>query len=133
MLDRGEGNEQARETGLLMVWSDIDAEFGQNSIAGRTKSIYRGCSRSGLLSAGRYVDFEAARKYLAMDKLEDHNVLRTTPYVDTVTYQLAPQRERIGTNRVRRNFLRTYIGKSFRCTHTRLRLLYYGVNYDPMY
>src|SRR5271165_5454835 len=55
------------------------------------------------------------------------------PYVDTVTYQLAPQRERIGTNRVRRNFLRTYIGKSFRCTHTRLRLLYYGVNYDPMY
>ena len=73
------------------------------------------------------------RKYLAMDELEDHNVLRTTPYVDTVTYQLAPQRERIGTNRVRRNFLRTYIGKSFRCTHTRLRLLYYGVNYDPMY
>gem|GEM_PF-5460795 len=109
----------------------LDDCFTQPSCHNELKSL--NSFSISLLGAGRYVDFEAARKYLAMDELEDHNVLRTTPYVDTVTYQLAPQRERIGTNRVRRNFLRTYIGKSFRCTHARLRLLYYGVNYDPMY
>ena len=41
-----------------------------------------------------------------MNEIEDHNVSRTAPDVDTVKYQLSPQRERIGTSRTRRKFLR---------------------------
>ena len=48
----------------------------------------------------------AAPKYLAMYELEDHNVLRSAAYLDTVKYQPSPQRTKIGTSRVGRNFLR---------------------------
>ena len=41
-----------------------------------------------------------------MYELEDHNVLRSTAYLDTVKYQPSTQRSKIGTSRVGRNFLR---------------------------
>jgi hypothetical protein len=41
-----------------------------------------------------------------MYELEDHNVLRSAAYLDTVKYQPSPQRTKIGTSRVGRNFMR---------------------------
>ena len=60
----------------------------------------------GFLSAGRYVALKGAPKYLAIYELEDHNVLRSAAYLDTVKYQPSTQRSKIGTSRVGRNFLR---------------------------
>ena len=49
----------------------------------------------------------AAPKYLAMYELEDHNVLRSSAYLDTVKIPaLAATRQKAGTSRIGRNFLR---------------------------
>ena len=67
----------------------------------------------GFLSAGRYVAVKGAPKYLAMYELEDHNVLRSTAYLDTVKYQPSPQRTKVGTSRIGRNFLRNLYRQIF--------------------
>src|SRR5918911_254374 len=78
---------KTRGTGLLMVWTDIDPEF--------EAEFNRW-----------YVAVKGGPKYLAMYELEDHNVLRSTAYLDTVKYQPSPQRAKTGTSRIGRNFLR---------------------------
>jgi len=48
-----------------------------------------------------------------MYELEDHNVLRSTAYLDTIKYQPSPQRARVGTSRIGRNFLRNLYRQIF--------------------
>ena len=98
---------KTRGTGLLMVWTDIDEEheaefnrwYDEEHLA-RLRAV------PGVLSAGRYVALKGGPKYLAIYELEDHNVLRSAAYLDAVKYQPSPERSRIGTSRVGRNFLR---------------------------
>jgi len=98
---------KTRGTGLLMVWTDIDAEFeAEFNRWYDEEHIARLLEVPGFLSAGRYMAVRGGPKYLAMYELEDHNVLRSAAYLDTVQYQPSPQRTKIGTSRVGRNFLR---------------------------
>src|SRR3954462_173097 len=98
---------KTRGTGLLMVWTDIDeqyeAEFNRwydEEHIGRLLGV------PGFLGAGRYAALKGGPKYLAIYELEDHNVLRSAAYLDTVKYQPSPERSKTGTSRVGRNFLR---------------------------
>ena len=98
---------KTRGTGLLMVWTDIDeeheAEFNRWY---DEEHLTRLLTVPGFLGAGRYVALKGGPKYLAIYELEDHNVLRSAAYLDAVKYQPSPERSRIGTSRVGRNFLR---------------------------
>ena len=76
---------KTRGTGLLMVWTDIDPEFeAEFNHWYDEEHLPRLLEVPGFLSAGRYVAVKGAPKYLAMYELEDHNVLRSTAYLDTV-------------------------------------------------
>src|SRR5271155_5630451 len=98
---------KTRGTGLLMVWTDIDDEFeAEFNRWYDEEHIARLLEVPGFLSAGRYTAIRGGPKYLAMYELEDHNVLRSAAYLDIVKYQPSPQRTKIGTSRVGRNFLR---------------------------
>ena len=111
---------KTRGTGLLMVWSDVDAEFeAEFNRWYNEEHISRLLQVPGFLSAGRYTAVRGGPKYLAMYELEDHNVLRSAAYLDTVKYQPSPQRTKIGTSRVGRNFLRNAYRQIFPVTQTR--------------
>jgi hypothetical protein len=109
---------KTRGTGLLMVWTDIDAEFeAEFNRWYDEEHISRLLEVPGFLSAGRYAAIKGGPKYLAMYELEDHNVLRSAAYLDTVKYQPSPQRTKIGTSRVGRNFLRNGLSADFSDAH----------------
>ena len=98
---------KTRGTGLLMVWTDIDAEFeAEFNRWYDEEHVAHLLQVPGFLSAGRYVALKGGPKYLAIYELEDHNVLRRAAYLDHVKYQPSPQRSKTGTSRVGRNFLR---------------------------
>jgi hypothetical protein len=82
---------KSRGTGLLMVWTDIDAEFeAEFNRWYDEEHIPRLLEVPGFLSAGRYMADRGSPKYLAMYEPEDHNVLRSAAYLDTVKYQRSP-------------------------------------------
>jgi hypothetical protein len=98
---------KTRGTGLLMVWTDIDA--GHEAEFNRwyeEEHIARLLQVPGFLSAGRYRALKGGPKYLAIYELEDHAVLRSAAYLDAVRYQPSPQRQRVGAGHIGRNFLR---------------------------
>ena len=98
---------KTRGTGLLMVWADIDpeheAEFNRWYDEEHMAHLL---AVPGFLSAGRYEALKGGPKYLALYELEDHNVLRSAAYLDAVKYRPSAARERVGTSRVARDFLR---------------------------
>ena len=59
----------------------------------------------GFLSAGRYRALRGGPKYLAMYELEDHNVLRSAAFIDTVRYQPSERRLATSPSTTGRNFL----------------------------
>lgn len=98
---------KTRGTGLLMVWTDIDA--GHEAEFNRwydEEHLPRLLEVPGFLSAGRYMALKGGPKYLAVYELEDHNVLRSAAYLDAVKYRPSAQRQEVGTSRIGRNFLR---------------------------
>jgi hypothetical protein len=98
---------KTRGTGLLMVWTDIDAEFEPEFNRWYDEEhLPRLLQIPGFLSAGRYSALRGGPKYLAVYELEDHNALRSAAYLDTVKYQPSAQRQKTGTSRIGRNFLR---------------------------
>jgi hypothetical protein len=63
---------KTRGTGLLMVWSDVDAEFEAEFNRWYDEGhISRLLQVPGFLSAGRYTAIRGGPKYLAMYELED--------------------------------------------------------------
>jgi hypothetical protein len=52
-------------------------------------------------------------KYLAIYELEDHNVLRSSAYLDSLKYQPSAVRQKTGTSRIGRNFLRNVYRQIF--------------------
>ena len=98
---------KTRGTGLLMVWTDIDAQFETEFNRWYDEEhLPRMLQISGFLSAGRYEAVRGGPKYLAIYELEDHNVLRSSAYLDSQKYQPSPARQKTGTSRIGRNFLR---------------------------
>ena len=105
---------KTRGTGLLMVWTDIDSQFEVEFNRWYDEEhLPRLLQVPGFLSAGRYAALKGGPKYLAIYELEDHNVLKTAAYLDTVKYQPSPERSRSGTSRVGRNFLRNLYRQIF--------------------
>ncbi len=97
---------KTRGTGLLMAWTDVDpaheAAFNRwydEDHIGRLSAI------PGFLNAGRYRALSGGPKYLAMYELEDHNVLRSAAFIDTVRYQPSERRLAISPSTMGRNFL----------------------------
>ena len=98
---------KTRGTGLLMVWTDIDEEYeAEFNRWYDEEHVAKLLTVPGFLSAGRYVALKGGPKYLAIYELEDHIALRSAAYLDAVKYQPSPERSKIGTSRVGRNFLR---------------------------
>jgi hypothetical protein len=98
---------KTRGTGLLMVWTDIDPEFETEFNRWYDEEhIPRLLQIPGFLSAGRYSALKGGPKYLAIYELEDHNVLRSAAYLDSLKYQPSAGRQKSGTSRIGRNFLR---------------------------
>jgi hypothetical protein len=97
---------KTRGTGLLMLWTDIDAEheaefnrWYDEEHLGHLLKV------PGFLSAARYVALRGAPKYLAMYELEDVNVLRTAAFLDEVRYRPSAQRTKVAGSYIGRNFL----------------------------
>src|SRR5215471_4942574 len=85
--------KKTRGTGLLMLWTDIDPEYEEAFNRWYDEEhLERLLAVPGFLSASRYMAIRGGPKYLAMYELEDHNVLRSAAYLDTVKYQPSPQR-----------------------------------------
>ena len=98
---------KTRGTGLLMVWTDIDPEFETEFNRWYDEEhIPRLLQIPGFLSAGRYSALKGGPRYLAIYELEDHNVLRSAAYLDSLKYQPSAGRQKSGTSRIERNFLR---------------------------
>jgi hypothetical protein len=97
---------KTRGTGLLMAWTDVDPdhepEFNRwydEEHIGRLLEV------PGFLNAGRYRALRGGPKYLAMYELEDHNVLRSAAFLDTVRYQPSARRHVTSPSAIGRNFL----------------------------
>jgi hypothetical protein len=97
---------KTRGTGLLMVWVDIDSE---NEAAFNSwydaEHVPRLLAVPGFLSAGRYVATRGGPKYLALYELEDHNVLKSAAFLDTVRYQPSAGRQKISGGHAGRNYI----------------------------
>jgi hypothetical protein len=97
---------KTRGTGLLMAWTDIDpaheAEFNRwydDEHIGRLLAV------PGFLSAARYRALRGGPKYLAMYELEDHNVLRSAAFIDSIRYRPSERRLSVSPSTRGRNFL----------------------------
>ena len=95
-----------RGMGLLMLWTDVDpeveAEFNRWY---NEEHIQRLLKIPGFLSAGRYVALKGGPRYLAMYELEEHNVLRTSAFLDEVRYKPSPWRTKASGGHVGRNYI----------------------------
>ena len=79
---------KTRGTGLLMLWTDIDAEH--EAAFNRwydEEHLERLLAVPGFLSASRYVALRGGPRYLTMYELEDVAVLRTAAFLDEVRFR----------------------------------------------
>lgn len=97
---------KTRGTGLLMLWTDVDAAFEEEFNRWyNDEHIKHLLEVPGFLSGGRYVALKGGPRYLAMYELEDHNVLRTAAFLDAVRYRPSPWRARASGGHVGRNYI----------------------------
>lgn len=97
---------KTRGTGLLMAWTDVDpAHEGELNRWYDEEHIGRLLAVPGFLSAARYRALRGGPKYLAMYELEDHNVLRSSAFIDTVRYEPSARRLVTSPSSTGRNFL----------------------------
>jgi hypothetical protein len=97
---------KTRGTGLLMVWTDIDAQYEADFNQWYDEEhVPRLLKVPGFLSAGRYVALKGGPRHLAMYELEDHNVLKSADFLDTVRYKPSPGRMKISGGHAGRNYI----------------------------
>jgi len=97
---------KTRGTGLLMAWTDVDAEYeAEFNRWYNEEHIERLLKVPGFLSAGRYRALKGGPKYLAMYELEDHSVLRSSAFLDEVRYKPSPRRMQSSGGYVGRNMM----------------------------
>ncbi|MBS0642565.1 MAG: DUF4286 family protein [Acetobacteraceae bacterium] len=97
---------KTRGTGLLMAWTDVDpaheAEFNRWYDEEHINHLLK---VPGFLSAARYRAMRGGPKYLAMYELEDHNVLRSSAFLNEVRYRPTARRSATSPSSTGRNFL----------------------------
>ncbi|MGH7265802.1 MAG: hypothetical protein ACREMB_13275 [Candidatus Rokuibacteriota bacterium] len=97
---------KTRGTGLLMLWTDVDAEHeAEFNRWYDDEHIEHLLSIPGFLSGGRYVAVKGGPKYLAMYELEDPHVLRTSAFLDAVRYTPTPWRAQASGGHVGRDYI----------------------------
>jgi hypothetical protein len=97
---------KTRGTGLLMVWTDVDAENEEEFNRWYDEEhVHRLLEVPGILSASRYVALRGSPKYLAMYELEDVHVTRTSAFLDDLRYRPSPRRHKSSGGHVGRNYL----------------------------
>ena len=97
---------KTRGTGLLVLWTDVAPEFeAEFNRWYNEEHLQHLLKVPGFLSAGRYVALKGGPKYLAMYELEDHNVLRTSAFLDEVRYKPSPWRMKASGGHVGRNYI----------------------------
>ncbi|MGH8013933.1 MAG: hypothetical protein ACREQ4_15705 [Candidatus Binataceae bacterium] len=97
---------KTRGTGLLMLWTDIDAEYeAEFNRWYNEEHIQHLLKVPGFLSAGRYAALKGGPKYLTMYELETPEVLRTAAFLDEVRFRPSPWRTKTSGGRVGRNFI----------------------------
>ena len=97
---------KTRGTGLLMVWTDVDAEHEKEFNHWYDEEhLQRLLDVPGILSAARYVALRGGPKYLAMYELEDANVTHTSAFLDELRYRPSPRRHKTSGGHVGRNYL----------------------------
>ncbi|HEY8290150.1 MAG TPA: hypothetical protein VIG49_12840 [Acetobacteraceae bacterium] len=97
---------KTRGNGLLMAWTDVDA--AQEAAFNQwydDEHIPRLTAVPGFISGSRYRALRGGPKYLAMYELEDHNVLRSAAFLDTIRYLPSPRRTQVSPSSIGRNFL----------------------------
>lgn len=97
---------KTRGTGLLMLWTDVDA--GHEEEFNRwydEEHLQRVLEVPGVLSAARYVALRGGPKYLAMYELEDVHVTRTSAFLDDLRYRPSPRRHKASGGHVGLNYL----------------------------
>src|SRR5262249_48122491 len=97
---------KTRGTGLLMLWTDVDPELEEEFNRWYNEEHMEHLLKvPGFLSGGRYRALKGGPTYLTMYELEDHNVLRSAAFIDTVRYQPSPWRTRASGGHIGRNFM----------------------------
>jgi hypothetical protein len=97
---------KTRGTGLLMLWTDVDAEHeAEFNRWYNEEHIHHLLKVPGFLSAGRYEAFSGGPKYLAMYELEEPSVLRTQAFLDEVRFRPSPWRTKTLGGHVGRNYI----------------------------
>lgn len=97
---------KTRGTGLLMLWTDVDAEHeAEFNRWYDEEHLERLLQVPGFLSAGRYVALRGGPRYLAMYELEDHNVLKSAAFLDELRYRPSPLRQKSSGGHVGRNYI----------------------------
>ena len=97
---------KTRGTGLLMLWTDVDAEHeAEFNRWYDEEHVPRIMEVPGFLSAGRYVALRGGPRYLAMYELEDVGVLRTAAFLDDLRFKPSPRRTRASGGHVGRNYI----------------------------
>jgi hypothetical protein len=97
---------KTRGTGLLMLWTDVDAEHEKEFNRWYDEEhLERLLAVPGFLSAARYVAVRGGPKYLAMYELEEPNVLRTSAFLDEIRYRPSPRRRQASGGHIGRNYL----------------------------
>jgi len=97
---------KTRGTGLLMAWTDVDpAQEAAFNAWYNEEHMGRLGKVPGFLSGARYVALRGGPRYLAMYELEDHNVLRTSAFLDELRYRPSERRTDVSPSHIGRNFL----------------------------
>jgi len=97
---------KTRGTGLLMLWTDIDAQYEADFNRWYDEEhLNRLLQVPGFLSAARYVALKGGPKYLAIYELEEHNVLRSSAFLDEVRYRPSPRRVAASGGHIGRNYI----------------------------
>ena len=97
---------KTRGTGLLMLWTDVDAQYeAEFNRWYDEEHLDRLLKVPGFLSASRYVALRGGPKYLAMYELEEAGVLRTAAFLDEVRFRPSARRQQISGGHVGRNYL----------------------------
>lgn len=97
---------KTRGRGLLMAWTDVDPEHEDAFNRWYNEEhMLRLAQIPGFITGSRYRASRGGPKYLAMYELEDHNVLRSAAFLDTVRYNPSPMRTKISPSHIGRNFL----------------------------
>jgi hypothetical protein len=97
---------KTRGTGLLMAWTDVDpAQEDAFNAWYNEEHIGRLARVPGFLNGARYAALRGGPKYLAMYELEDHNVLRSSAFLNELRYNPSERRTSVSPSHIGRNFL----------------------------